>query len=192
MKIYFATSNPWKYREIKEKFNNAGLDLGRINTQLLELQDVTNEEVALISARDAFKKFKKPLFVEDSGIYIKALKGFPGLYSSFIFKAIGLKGILKLMENKKNRQAEFISVIVYKDSKQEKVFKGICRGSITNKIRGRGGFGFDPIFVPKGYNTTFAENYAIKEKISHRVKSVNKLIKWLKNGKQKQKSKRSK
>ncbi len=180
-KVYFATSNPWKYREVKEKFEKAGLELGQINMQLLEIQDGGHEEIALTSARDAFEKDKKPLFVEDAGIHIKSLKGFPGEFSAYVFKTIGINGILKLMENVKNREADFISVVAYKDSKQEKVFKAVCRGSITHEVRGEDGFGYDPIFKPKGHDKTFAQDYELKKKLSHRVKSTDMILDWLKN-----------
>lgn len=182
-KVYFATSNPWKYKEVKEKFEPAGIELGRFNLKLLEIQDGTHEEIALISARDAFKKKQKPVFVEDAGLHIKSLKGFPGEFSAYIFKTIGIKGILKLMENIKKRDADFISVIAYKDSKQEKVFKAVCRGSITYDIRGEDGFGYDPIFKPSGYGKTFAEDYSLKKRLSHRVKSTKMIINWLKHEK---------
>ncbi|MFO7872540.1 MAG: RdgB/HAM1 family non-canonical purine NTP pyrophosphatase [Candidatus Undinarchaeales archaeon] len=182
-KVYFATSNPWKYREVKEKFEKADLDIGQINMQLLEIQDGGHKEIALTSARDAFEKEEKPLFVEDAGLHIKALKGFPGEFSAYVFKTLGIKGILKLMENVKNREAEFISVISYKDSEQEKVFKAVCRGSITCEVRGKDGFGYDPIFKPKGHDDTFAEDYSLKKELSHRVKSTDMIINWLKDGK---------
>ena len=181
MKVYFATSNPWKYKEIKAKFDEAGLELGRINAKLIEIQDATPEEVALMSVRHAYEEFKKPLFVEDAGVHIKALKGFPGIFSSFVYHTIGLGGVLKLMKGMKDRKADFISVIAYKDAKHEKVFKGICRGSITKSLRGTGGFGYSPIFLPEGKTQTFGEKYDYKSKQfdSHRMRSTKKLIKWL-------------
>lgn len=184
-RVHFATSNDWKYKEARGEFGDAGLELGRIDLQLLEVQDGGHEEIALTSARDAYEKEEKPLFVEDAGLHIEELNGFPGEFSSYVFETIGLDGILKLMENVKKRKANFISVVAYKDSEQEKVFKSVCPGSITRQPQGKEGFGYDPIFKPEGHDKTFAEDYSLKKRLSHRVKVIDKIINWFKNGKEK-------
>ena len=182
MKTYFATSNKGKFTEAKELFEKAGLELKQYKVDLLEIQSDSLEEISKASARNAFKSLQKPLFVEDAGIFIKTLKGFPGPYSKYVFFTIGLEGILKLMDRVEERKAEFVSVVTYKDADKEKLFKGTCRGNITHKIKGQGGFGFDPIFIPQNHKKTFAEDFEFKKENSHRAQSVKKLADWLKNG----------
>lgn len=179
MKIYFATSNPGKFREAKELLEKHGIGIVQYKAKLTEIQSNSAEEIALHSVREAHSKLKKPVFVEDTGLFIKSLKDFPGVYSKHAFYTIGLNGILKLLKGEKNRTAKFQAVIAYKSARHEKVFKGTCLGSIAHKIRGRGGFGFDPIFLPSGRDKTFAEDVRTKASLSHRAKALKKLAKYL-------------
>ncbi len=129
-----------------------------------------------------------PFIIDDSGLFIQALSGFPGSYSAWALKKLGLKRILKLMEGEAQRDAYFMTALAfglpdYKDLGQEKpviVFEGRVEGTITTKIRGNKGFAFDPIFVPKGYEKTFAEDENLKNRVSHRVAVVNAFATWLK------------
>jgi len=180
MKYYFATSNPGKFSEVKEKFEEAWLELEQLNEELTEIQSDSIEEIALNSAREAYEKLGKPVFVEDAGIFISSLKDFPGPYSKHSFYTIGLEGVLKLLESAEDRSARFQAVIAYRDSAKEKVFKGVCRGSIAHEARGRGGFGFDPIFLPEGSDKTFGEDVKAKSSLSHRALAAEQLINWLK------------
>ncbi len=174
--ICFTTSNRHKYLEAKEIFRKNGLKLGRISRDYTEIQADTLEEVV----KEALEHInRKKVFIEDSGIFIKALNGFPGVYSRYVEDTIGNRGILRLMWDVKNRGAVFRSVVGYKDS-GIKLFKGEVYGSIALEERGTKGFGYDPIFVPKDYNKTFAEDYRLKQKISHRRKAIEKLVHWLK------------
>ncbi len=125
------------------------------------------------------KNFKKPIIVEDTGMYIAALNGFPGSYSKFVFQKIGNEGILKLMQDKTDRSATFISAIGYFDGKILLSFVGKVEGTIIEKKIGSDGFGYDPIFLPNGYKKTFAEDYELKKKISHRTKAFEKFCEWL-------------
>jgi len=122
------------------------------------------------------------VFVEDAGLFIDALNGFPGPYSSYVYRTIGVEGVLKLVEGK-SRGAAFVSVIaLYHPGKGVRVFKGMCRGVIAQHPRGFSGFGFDPIFIPEGVGKTFAEmREDEKNKLSHRGEAARKLIEWLKN-----------
>lgn len=175
--IYFITTNRYKYLEIKEIFRSRGLELKRISRDYPEIQANTLEEVV----EEALKRIKKKrVFIEDAGIFIKALKGFPGVYSRYVEDTVGNQGILKLMRDVKERGAIFRSVVGYKDA-EIKLFKGEVSGSIAFEERGSKGFGYDPIFVPKGYNTTFAEDYNLKQRVSHRRKAVEELVEWIEN-----------
>jgi XTP/dITP diphosphohydrolase len=182
MTYYFATTNPGKFSEVEEKFKEAGLELEQFNEELTEIQSDNIEEIALNCAREAFEKLGKPVFVEDAGLFIKSLKDFPGPYSKHAFFTIGPEGILKLLEGAQDRSAYFQAVIAYKDADKEKVFKGVCKGNIAAQVRGRGGFGFDPVFLPEGRDATFAEDVKTKASLSHRALAVEELISWLKNG----------
>lgn len=139
------------------------------------------EEVAEFGARYVYEKLKKPVIVEDSGFFVKALKGFPGTYSKFVYETIGNKGILKLLEDVDDREAYFKSVIGYCDEFGVKLFIGKVDGKVSIEERGTEGFGYDPIFIPKGYNKTFAElGVEEKSKISHRKKAFEKFKEFLK------------
>ncbi|MEM2192168.1 MAG: RdgB/HAM1 family non-canonical purine NTP pyrophosphatase, partial [Candidatus Hadarchaeales archaeon] len=147
-----------------------------------EIQSNSLAEIAKFSAKHAFSILHSPCFVEDAGIFISALNGFPGPYSKFVFMTIGNAGVLKLLEGTKNRDAKFISAVGYCDGSEPKVFLGSVAGKISRKPRGTSGFGFDPIFIPEGGDgKTFGE-MSVEEKnaFSHRAKAVEAFLKWFK------------
>ena len=181
-KFYLITSNHHKLKEFEIGLKRAGILVKQIKMKLVEPQANTLEEVAKFKARQAYEKIKKPVLVEDSGLFIHALNGFPGVYSSYVFKTIGNEGILKLMEGKENREATFKSVVALALGKNDiKLFVGECNGMISEKARGKAGFGFDPIFIPAGHDKTFAEDYEMKNKLSHRKQAIQKLVEFLKS-----------
>lgn len=174
--IYFVTGNKNKYEEIK-RYLSEKIEMKRIPYP--EIQTEKIEDVALHGIEFLKERLNENFFVEDSGLFIKALKGFPGVFSSYVFKTIGNEGIKKLMKGIKDREAEFISVIAFYDGKIN-IFKGVCKGKISEEIKGRGGFGYDPIFIPYGSGKTFAEmSIEEKNKYSHRGKAVRKLKEYL-------------
>lgn len=177
MKYYFLTSNKHKYMEALELFEKHGLKLEWINEDYDEIQGNTLEDVAKAAVESVGKE---NTFIEDAGLYIDALKGFPGVYSSYVFKTLGNKGILKLLEGVVNRRARFESIVAYKAEDEVKIFKGTVRGNISHEPLGSKGFGYDPIFIPLGHASTFAEDYELKTRVSHRIKSLMKLIDYLK------------
>jgi XTP/dITP diphosphohydrolase len=148
----------------------------------LEIQNDNIIEIATYSAIDAKRKVKGPIFVEDSGLFIKSLRGFPGPYSSYVFKTIGCTSILNLLKDYHNREAEFRSVIAYTDNEMKnnvKIFVGSVLGKITTKTIGGKGFGFDPIFIPNNQEKTFSEmELREKNKFSHRGKSLREFALW--------------
>ncbi len=180
-KIYFITSNKGKFEEAKEILGKYGVKVEMKSISYPEVQAETLEEVVNFGLKYLQNKLDKPFFIEDSGLFIDALNGFPGVYSAYVFKTIGNDGILKLMETVTNRNARFVSVVGYFDGANEKIFKGVVNGRISYSKRGKGGFGFDPIFIPEGYSNTFAELGSEKNKISHRYKALKKLGEYLKN-----------
>ncbi len=182
-KVLFATSNIGKFREAVKVFEEYGLEIEMAQIKRFEVQSDDLVEIAIISALFALEEVKNPVIVEDAGLFIEALNFFPGPYSSYVYKTIELDGILKLMENVKNRRAYFMSVIAYCKSESEvKIFEGRVDGTIIHEKRGERGFGFDPIFCPtEGDGRTFAEmSSEEKSTLSHRGKSFRKLATWLK------------
>ncbi len=181
-KIFFVTRNKGKQAEAKEKLSTIGFDVVQHNIGYPEIQADTLDEVALFGVEDIQKRFDQPFFLEDAGLFVDYLKGFPGVYSAYVFRTIGCKGILKLLDGEKNRKAFFKSVIAYKEPGKKPVFfVGECHGDIFTKELGSHGFGFDPIFIPSGETRTFAQ-MEIKEKniLSHRGRSLDKLVDFFK------------
>lgn len=181
MKLFFITGNDEKFREAKALLSKSGIGLEQQHIEIDEIQDREVEKVARVKAKFAFSVLKKPLFVEDTGLYIKALNGYPGNLIKHFIEAIGREGILKCMEGKP-RSAEAVSVVAYADEKGNvKTFVGKVKGNISDYIGKGYEFAWDPIFIPQGHTKTFAE-IGMKEKnrISHRKKSMEKFAEWLK------------
>ena len=172
--LFFVSSNRHKYKEAKIILDSFGINLGFFKYELEEIQSSSLKEIAIKKATQAFQKFRKPIIVEDDGLFINSLSGFPGPYSSYVFKTIGNKGILNLL--KQNRQAKFVSIISYCDNKYSKSFEAQIDGMISKKLNGQG-WGYDPIFIPKNLNKTFSE-LADKNYLSHRFKALKKFSNW--------------
>ncbi len=174
LEILFATSNAHKFEEASSFFSTraGSTKLKHLPFQHRELRSDSLEEIAVDAVKAAFEKCGKPVYTEDTGLFISALMGFPGTYSAWVQKKLGNGGILKLMADAGGRSAYFEACIAYHDGKSVRVFKGRCDGAIAEGARGAGGFGYDPIFVPRGYPQTFAENILLKNNISHRYKSL--------------------
>jgi XTP/dITP diphosphohydrolase len=146
---------------------------------LTEIQSDDIESIAIEKAKSAFNIVKVPILIEDDGLFIKSLKGFPGPYSSFIYDTIGNKGLLNLLKGKNERNAIFKSVFVYNDGTSLKLFEGKINGRISTKIS-KGGWGFDPIFIPKKSNISLGklQTKLEKNKYSHRRIALEKFISW--------------
>ena len=150
MQINLVTTNLGKVREFKVILRDK-VKVNHINQEYNELRSDNPEEIAKDAAKRLVDKLKKPIVVEDSGLFIKALNDFPGTCSSYIHKRIGLKGILKLMGNVDDRSCYYRSAVGYCEPGKEPIsFLGEEQGSIAEKIKGSHGFGHDPIFVPEG------------------------------------------
>ncbi len=154
----------------------------------LEIQADSLREVAEFAAREAYKKIRKPLIIDDSGLFINALKGFPGVYSAPTGKTIGLEGVLKLMKGVKNRSAYFECAVAYFDGKTLKTFVGKSSGKILESEKGSGlhGFGYDPLFSPGGHygGRSLAQVDLLKKNsVSHRGKALRAFFKWYSNAK---------
>ncbi len=186
IRIAFATRNEHKVAEANRVLKEFGIELYPANVEKLEIQSDDLEEIARVAAEHAFKKFGKPIIVEDSGLFIDALNGFPGPYSSYVYRTIGLRGVLKLLDGCRKRDAYFkAAVAIALKNDLVMVFTGVVRGSISLEPRGAYGFGYDPIFIPEGFNRTFAElGEEAKCSVSHRARAFRKLGEWLASNKQ--------
>ena len=173
--LFFVSSNNHKYHEAKKILDSFGIKLGFLKSDLEEIQSSSLYDIAIKKARSAFSKHKKPIIIEDDGLFINSLEGFPGPYSSYVFKTSGNKGILNLLKN--NRKAKFVSIITYCDKTILKSFDGKLDGTISKSQKGKG-WGYDPIFIPKNSNKTFAENNGNKNELSHRYKALKKFSNW--------------
>jgi len=147
------------------------------HTHLVEIQSDSLEEIAREKAKTAFAKVKRQIIVEDDGLFIDSLSGFPGQYSSFVFKTIGNDGILKLLAGSTKRSAYFLSMIAFYDGRILSISEGRVNGRITDRIT-EGGWGYDPIFVPDGTDLTFAELDESKNEYSHRKRALEKFAQW--------------
>jgi XTP/dITP diphosphohydrolase len=181
MSLIFVTSNRHKFEEISEIAADRGIKIEMKDLPCEEIQADKIEEVASKSAVDACTLLGKPCFVEDAGLFVSSLRGFPGPYSSYVFRTIGNDGLLRLMARAKNRRAEFRSAISYCEPNSEATtLTGRAVGKIALKSRGSHGFGFDPIFIPGNSDgKTFGEmTIAEKGAISHRARAGKKFLKW--------------
>ncbi len=181
-RLRFVTSNQHKFMEIKEVFRREGIAIEWIKKKYEEIQADNTEYISLDSARKLSSEIKGRFFLEDTGLYIDSLKGFPGPYSSYVAGTIGNEGILRLIEGL-DRSCHFLTVITYFDGGSYLQFSGILKGHISIEIKGNGGFGYDPVFIPEGHKLTLAEmDIGMKSSISHRSIATQKFISHLRAG----------
>jgi len=184
--VFFATHNINKFNEARLILAEYDISVGMLRVEKSELQHDSLKEIAQISALEIFQKYGLPILLEDSGLFIEVLNGFPGPYAAYVYKTIGNNGILALIENKNNRTATFKTSIVYCNGKNDlHHFEGEVTGKITNKnLRDQTilGFGFDPIFQPKGNSKVFAEMSIVEKNLySHRSRAMHKFARWFKH-----------
>ena len=186
--VFFATGNINKFNEARSILGKYGIAVGMLRLKGDEIQSESLKDIAQTSVKNAYNRCQLPIFVEDAGLFIEGLEGFPGPYAAYVYKTIHNSGILKLMENLADRNAKFQSVIAYCDDQtpcKPICFDGEVKGEITlteRKEQGKSGFGFDPIFQPEGSTQTFAE-MTLQEKngYSHRAMAIRKFAEWYKN-----------
>lgn len=188
MKLIFATGNQHKLMEVKKMMPS--------HIELLSLKDInfnedieetgkTLEENALLKAKTIFLKTGISCIADDSGLLVDALNGEPGVYSARYAgpeknDENNTQKLLKELHASNNRSAHFKTVISLVTPNKEVLFDGIIEGQIISEKRGTNGFGYDPVFVPNGYQKTFAElSLDEKSKISHRAKAMQKLLSYL-------------
>ncbi|GAB5524988.1 MAG: non-canonical purine NTP diphosphatase [Roseivirga sp.] len=190
MKICFATNNQNKLSEIQQILGD--------RFEVLSLKDIgcfdeidepheTLEENSAEKAEYIYSRYQIPVFADDTGLEIAALNGAPGVYSARYggperSADQNMNKVLAELEGAVDRSAQFRTIMTYIDHTGSFQFEGIVKGQIITERKGTGGFGYDPIFVPEGYDQTFGELPASeKNKISHRVRSLTRLVEFLKS-----------
>lgn len=180
MGVNFATGNKYKVKEANLVGKGFGIKFIQLKEEYPEIRDEAVEEVAKEGVRFVFRNVNTPVIVEDAGLYISPLHGFPGSYSAFVFRKIGNQGILDLLKDFQDRSAQFVCAVAYCDSSKPIVFRGLVEGEISRTPAGNGGFGYDPIFIPKSHRKTFAQDPELKSRVSHRMMAFEKFCQWLK------------
>lgn len=188
-RLVFATNNAHKLEEIRAILGNS--------IEILSLADIhchadipetadTLEGNARQKSRYVYEHYGLDCFADDTGLEVESLGGAPGVYSARYDDGQGhdsqanMNKLLKEMEEKNDRKAQFRTIISLIEKGEERQFEGIVKGQITREKRGESGFGYDPIFQPDGYETTFAElGSDIKNRISHRARAVAALCDYL-------------
>ena len=188
-RLVFATNNAHKLEEIRAILGNS--------IEILSLADIhchadipetadTLEGNARQKSRYVYEHYGLDCIADDTGLEVESLGGAPGVYSARYADGQGhdsqanMNKLLKEMEEKNDRKAQFRTIISLIEKGEERQFEGIVKGQITREKRGESGFGYDPIFQPDGYETTFAElGSDIKNRISHRARAVAALCDYL-------------
>ena len=184
MKIIFATQNKGKAKEVKAIF-------AKTKYEIISLYDIGNkidveetgstfQENAFLKAKTIYNIYREPVIADDSGLAVEQIEGRPGIYSAryagekCTYEENNLKLIAELYNLPEPHNAKFISYAVFYDGNNEIEAVGELPGQIINELRGTNGFGYDPIFIPEGYEQTIAEmEFEEKNKISHRAKSFS-------------------
>ena len=189
-KLVFVTNNNHKLAEAKAILNN--------KVEICSLKDIacfdeiaetgsTLNENAEIKANYIFERFNCDTFADDTGLEVDALNGAPGVYSARYAGEDGnaaknIEKLLKELKGEKNRKAQFRTVIALIENGKKHFFEGKIEGKIIEKQKGNGGFGYDSVFIPNGYDKTFAELAPeVKNSISHRAKAMQLLVDYFNN-----------
>lgn len=190
IELVFATNNQNKLKEVKAMLPDFFeiKSLSDINCfEEIPETEATIEGNAILKANYVSNNFNVNCFADDTGLEVESLDGEPGVYSARYagLDTNAMKNIEKLLFNlkeKTNRKAQFKTIIALNLGGKQFLFKGICKGSIIDQLRGTEGFGYDPVFIPTGFDKTFAEmSLDEKSNISHRGIAFKQLIDFLKN-----------
>jgi len=188
--LYFASQNPNKFREIAallpEGYALRNLDAFNLDHELPETGSTLRDN-ALQKARYVAERFGVACFADDSGLEIEALDGAPGVYSARYAgenknHEANMDKVLTALTGIAERSACFKTVIAYVNGPEAHTFEGEVCGQIIHEKRGQGGFGYDPIFIPKGHSLTFAEmSSEQKNSLSHRAQALQKFLEFLRS-----------
>lgn len=188
MKLIFATHNKNKAKEVKSLMPDfielLSLDDINFHTEIEE-NATTLEGNAILKAKTIYEKTGINCFADDSGLLVDALNGAPGVYSARYAGSQksdedNIQKLLHELQNKSNRNAHFKTIMALIIDGKEYLFDGKIEGKIISEKLGTNGFGYDPIFVPDGYNETFAQlDTETKNKISHRARALQKMLEFI-------------
>ncbi|WP_440763790.1 XTP/dITP diphosphatase [Natronorubrum sp. DTA7] len=177
MAIRFVTGNEGKVREAREYFDGLAA-VEQIQHDYTEIQSDSLEEIAIHGARETFAALEsdEPVIVDDTGLFVDALGGFPGPYSAYVEDTVGVERLWRLAREEENLRARFRTVLVYADADGTATFEGSVAGTLVAP-RGEGGFGYDPIFE---YNDQTLAEMSTEEKnaISHRGRAFAAFAEW--------------
>lgn len=175
--LILVTGNAGKVAEISRLL---GIEVHGQKASLPELQSTDVREVAAAKAQAAYAQLKRPVLVDDTGLYINAWGELPGALIAWFLDNVGCDGILRMLEGWSDRSARVVTALGYCDEHGVRVFDGELRGSIAPQKRGDKGFGYDPIFIPEALDMTFAElSPDQKDVISMRGIAARKLVDFL-------------
>ncbi|QFU81511.1 XTP/dITP diphosphatase [Natronorubrum aibiense] len=177
MAIRFVTGNEGKVREAREYLADIE-PVEQIDYDYTEIQSDSLAEIAAHGAREAFDEAggEQPVLVDDAGLFVDALGGFPGPYSAYVEDTVGVERLWRLAREEENRRAHFKTVLAYADETGTETFDGSVAGTLVAP-RGEGGFGYDPIFEYNGQ--TMAEmSTEEKNAISHRGRALAAFTEW--------------
>ncbi|QLK27399.1 XTP/dITP diphosphatase [Natrinema zhouii] len=177
MAIRFVTGNEGKVREARDYLADVE-SVEQVEYDYTEIQSDSLEEIAAHGAREAFEELGRdePVLVDDAGLFVDALGGFPGPYSAYVEDTVGVERLWRLANAEENRRARFRTVLAYADETGTETFDGSVAGTLVAP-RGEGGFGYDPIFEYNGQ--TMAEmSTAEKNAISHRGRALAEFTEW--------------
>jgi XTP/dITP diphosphohydrolase len=181
MRLSVITSNPGKVAEYRRSLEGLGIEMVHLKVPYDEIQSSELEEVVRRSMTDLRSKGMSDFIIDDSGLFIDRLGGFPGVWSAYVQKTIGNEGVLKLMKGVDDRSAVFKCCIGCSVGARDMIVTGVCNGVILHEERGSEGFGYDPIFSHDG-ERSFAEiPLDEKNRVSHRGRAVGLLAEELKS-----------
>ena len=174
--LQFVTGNAGKVREARSLL---AADITQFEFDYTEIQSPDPGAIAAYGAREAYREAGEPVIVDDSGLFVDALEGFPGPYSAYVEDTVGIERVWQLVEPEDDHSASFRAVVAYCDGTDEesvRTFEGEVTGEIVAP-RGDGGFGYDPIFEHDGQ--TFAEMDPVeKNAVSHRGRALEAFAEW--------------
>ncbi len=178
--IHFATSNESKFGEASSILGEYGISLRMSSFKVEEIQHRDLKVIARNALIRILSMVTVPVIVDDSGLFVGSLNGFPGVFSSYVFKTLGNEGILRLLRREKNRRATFRCAIAFGSPRHRpRVFVGRTAGEISHHAKGSHGFGFDPIFIADGEKRTFGEMLSQeKNRMSHRARALREFAEW--------------
>lgn len=179
MKIRFVTKNPFKAKEVESIIGDIGVSIVHAPIKIHEIQTENIKDIVRDKVLKAFKQIGRPVFIEHTGLYIESLSGFPGGLTQVFWDKLGPDTFSELFGKRENTALKAKTVIAYCDAKNIRIFEGEVSGNISPEPRGNREFQWDCIFIPEGYDKTFAELGEEKNSISMRKRAFEKFSQYL-------------